>query len=111
MDNIQHPNTGDKEIDYSDVLHELKILHEENVGKKFTDDQFNEIFAIALKRNEQLYEISIELRDNVLEFLMALDKATDEWKRIKSGVFNQGGQNEDLPEDKSELFGVKKKAR
>lgn len=69
-----------EQIDYSDELHELKTLHQENMGRKFTDGQFNEIFTIAMRQNKLFYKNAIELRDNLMGYLMSMDQATTEWE-------------------------------
>lgn len=69
-----------KAIDYSDELSALKELHEDNIGRKFTDEQFNKIFETALKTQADLYEHATEFTDNMMGLLMTLDDATNEWQ-------------------------------
>jgi hypothetical protein len=76
--------TDDSKIEtpnYSDELSHLKKMHEENIGRKFTEKQFNEQVELALKKNKHFYENAIELQTNFLGFLMALDKATTKWEK------------------------------
>lgn len=70
--------------DYSDDLRSLKSLHEENLGRRFSDDEFNEIFSIALGKNPKMEKAAVELDRNILGYLMAMDEATDEWDKKAS---------------------------
>jgi hypothetical protein len=65
--------------DYSDDLRALKSLHEDNVGRKFSDDEFNEIFSLAILRNKAMEKHAIELNNGIMGFLMTMDQITDEW--------------------------------
>ncbi len=72
--------TPPKGIDYSDEFRELRIMYEDNMGRKFTDDEFNAIFETALRKNKHLYKNAIDLQNNFMGFLMAMDAATTEWE-------------------------------
>lgn len=72
--------TPPKDIDYSDEFRELRIMHEDNMGRKFTDDEFNAIFELALRKNKLFYKNALDLQNNFMGFLMTMDAATSEWE-------------------------------
>jgi hypothetical protein len=50
------------------------------MGRKFTDDEFNAIFEIALRKNKLFYKNAVDLQNNFMGFLMTMDAATTEWE-------------------------------
>jgi hypothetical protein len=67
--------------DYADEFRTLKDLHEDNIGRKFSDHDFNEIFSIAKSKKKNLEKLSTALDYDIMGFLKALDEATDEWDK------------------------------
>jgi hypothetical protein len=67
--------------DYADEFRTLKDLHEDNIGRKFSDHDFNEIFSIAKSKKKNLEKLSTALDYDIMGFLTALDEATDEWDK------------------------------
>ncbi|MBI3501911.1 MAG: hypothetical protein HY063_08960 [Bacteroidetes bacterium] len=69
--------------DYSDEFSTLKELHEDNIGRKFTDEEFNEIFSIAEKASKDLAKHADHFQNDMLGLLMTLDEATHKWEKEK----------------------------
>lgn len=89
-----------KEItDYSDEFSTLKELHEDSIGRKFTDEEFNEIFSTAEKSNPGLFKIADRFQSDMMGLLMTLDEATRTWENIS--FEKKAGKN---PNDVSEMI-------
>lgn len=71
-----------KEVDYSDEFSTLKELHEENIARKFSDEQFNEIFKIAKTSVPTLAVLADRFQNDMMGLLMTLDEATSKWEEV-----------------------------
>jgi len=82
--------------DYSDELADLKQLHEENIGRKFSDEEFNEIFNEAIKRETGLFKHAQRFVDDMMGLLMMLDGATNEWEKERLVRNVKGNPKDDI---------------
>lgn len=92
--------------DYSDEFSTLKELHEDNIGKKFTDEEFNEIFSLAEQTNKDLEKHADRFQSDMMGLLMTLDEATHKWEEEKLIKSVKGNVKEELKEMVSELVKV-----
>ena len=67
-------------IDYANELSSLKELHEDNLSRNFTDEEFNEIFARAEKLYPELFNYAQKFEKVVSILLVKLHEATMEWE-------------------------------
>ncbi|MBI2968887.1 MAG: hypothetical protein HYY40_13890 [Bacteroidetes bacterium] len=87
-----------KNIDYSDEFSTLKELHEENIGRKFTDEEFNEIFSIAEKENKDFSKHADRFQNEMMGLLMTLDEATHRWEGEKLMSDSKGNPKKKIQE-------------
>jgi len=85
--------------DYSDELADLKRLHEENIGKKFTDEQFNGIFIEAMKMEVGLYKRAQRFADDMIGILLLLDEATHKWKEESEKIKSKENPYDDIKQN------------
>lgn len=84
--------------DYSDEFSTLKELHEDNIGRKFADEEFNEIFSIAEKSSKDLAKHADRFQNDIMGLLMALDEATHQWEEEKLVKDVKGNPKEEIKE-------------
>ena len=84
------------ETDYSDEFSTLKELHEDNISRKFTDEEFNEIFSIAEKENKDLAKHADRFQNDMMGLLMTLDEATHKWEEEKLVKSVKGNPEEEI---------------
>ncbi len=95
-----------KKIDYSDELSDLKEIHEDNIGRRFSDEDFNRIFEIALKSQPDLYKIADRFQSDMMGLLMTLDEATHQWEKEKLVNNVKGDPKKDIEKLMADLKGV-----
>jgi hypothetical protein len=89
--------------DYSDELADLKQLHEENIGRKFSDEEFNEIFKEAIKMETGLLKHAQRFVDDMMSLLMMLDDATNQWEKERLVSNVKGNPKEDIKKMMTDL--------
>jgi len=82
--------------DYSDEFSTLKELHEDNIGRKFSDEEFNEIFSVAEKMQPNLSKHADRFQDDMMGLLMTLDEATHKWEKEKLVRNMKGNPKEEI---------------